>query len=93
MAIDAVLAVALGELSGVRHRREDAVELALRKPSLCAFYGDDRAWAELVLTPAFRDQPLYVGKAESVSTAAMSALISPPGRPARRLSGGPLRLY
>jgi hypothetical protein len=64
MAIDAVLAVALEELSGARHRREDAVELAPRRPGLYAFYGDDRAWAELALTPAFQDQPLYVGKAE-----------------------------
>ena len=64
MAIDAVLAVALEELSGARHRREDAVELAPRRPGLYAFHGDDRAWAELALTPAFQDQPLYVGKAE-----------------------------
>jgi hypothetical protein len=32
MAIDAVLAVALEELSGARHRREDAVEIAPRRP-------------------------------------------------------------
>jgi hypothetical protein len=64
MAIDAVLAVALEELSGARYRREDAVEIAPRRPGLYAFYGDNRAWAELALTPAFQDQPLYVGKAE-----------------------------
>ena len=64
MAIDAVLAVALAELSGARHRREDAVELAPRRPGLYAVYGDNRAWAELALTLAFQDQPLYVGKAE-----------------------------
>ncbi|MBY9074229.1 hypothetical protein K1X13_05275 [Nocardioides sp. WL0053] len=31
---------------------------------LYAFYGDDHAWSELELSPAFDGQPLYVGEAE-----------------------------
>jgi hypothetical protein len=65
MTFDAVLADALQELTGgTRHRRIDEAELAPRRAGLYAFYGDDRAWADLELTPAFDDQPLHVGKAE-----------------------------
>jgi hypothetical protein len=64
VTIDSVLAVALVDLAGPRHGRTDAVEFAPRSPGLYAFYGDARAWTELQLSPAFGDQPLYVGKAE-----------------------------
>lgn len=64
MTIESVVADALEELAGVRHRRKDAAELVARRAGLYAFYGDGRAWSELQLTPAFDGQPLYVGKAE-----------------------------
>jgi hypothetical protein len=64
MVSDSVVASALEALSGSRHTREEAVELAPRRPGLYAVYGDDRAWAQLELQPVFDDQPLYVGKAE-----------------------------
>lgn len=55
---------ALEALSGPRHPRTSAAELAPRKAGLYAFYGDEVAWEELDLVPAFDDQPLYVRKAE-----------------------------
>lgn len=64
MTIDPVLADALECLVGPRLRRTDAARLAPRRAGLYAFYGDDKAWADLELTPAFSNQPLYVGKAE-----------------------------
>ena len=64
MSIESFVADSLEELAGVRHRRKDAVELVARSAGLYAFYGDERAWSELQLTPVFVDQPLYVGKAE-----------------------------
>ena len=60
----AVVAAALNALAGNRHRRIEAEGLVAKSPGLYAFYGDDYAWSDLGLTPALRDQPLYVGKAE-----------------------------
>lgn len=54
----------LDSLAGIKHLHADAVHLVPKEPGLYAFYGDDRAWAELELSPGFDDQPLYVGKAE-----------------------------
>ena len=64
MTSDAVIAVALESLASVRHAHSDAVQLVPKEPGLYAFYGDDHAWSELGLRPAFGGQPLYVGKAE-----------------------------
>ena len=64
MVSESLVSDALHALVGVRHARVDAVELAPRKPGLYAFYGDEVAWKELSLAPAFEGQPLYVGKAE-----------------------------
>lgn len=64
MAMDSVVDDALKELAGTRHPRADAVDQVAKRPGLYAFYGDADAWADLELTPAFRGQPLYVGKAE-----------------------------
>ena len=64
MAIDDLVASALAELARTTHQRSDAVGLVAKSPGLYAFYGDDHAWSDLALTPAFEDQPLYVGKAE-----------------------------
>lgn len=64
MSNDTVAAQAIQALAGVRHRRTDAVSLVANSPGLYAFYGDEQAWSDLDLTPAFPDQPLYVGKAE-----------------------------
>ena len=64
MTSDAVIAIALESLAGIRHAYSNAVLLAPKEPGLYAFYGDDRAWSELGLSPAFGGQPLYVGKAE-----------------------------
>lgn len=64
MAADDLVTSALAELAGTRHRRTDAADLVVNSPGLYAFYGDDLAWSDLSLTPAFEDQPLYVGKAE-----------------------------
>ena len=64
MTIEPVVADALRGLTGVRHRRKDAADLVERSAGLYAFYGDERAWSELQLTPAMGGQPLYVGKAE-----------------------------
>jgi hypothetical protein len=38
--------------------------LIAKVPGLYAFFGDPMAWSDLGLSPAFDDQPLYVGKAE-----------------------------
>jgi hypothetical protein len=64
MTIDQVISAALESLAGIRHAHADAVLLVPKEPGLYAFYGDDRAWAQLRLSPAFDGQPLYVGKAE-----------------------------
>jgi hypothetical protein len=64
MTIDDVIAASLDSLASVRNVHADAVGLVPKAPGLYAFYGDARAWAELRLSPAFDDQPLYVGKAE-----------------------------
>src|SRR4051794_38178083 len=64
MTIDQVFDAALESLAGIRHAHADAVLLVPKEPGLYAFYGDDRAWAQLRLSPAFDGQPLYVGKAE-----------------------------
>ena len=64
MIIESVVASALEALSGPRHPRTSAAELAPRTAGLYAFYGDEVAWEDLGLVPAFDDQPLYVGKAE-----------------------------
>lgn len=64
MTIESVVADALEELAGVRQPRKDAAEHVARRAGLYAFYGDERAWSEIQLTPAFDGQPLYVGKAE-----------------------------
>ncbi len=64
MTIDQVISAALESLAGVKHAHAYAVRLVPKEPGLYAFYGDDRAWAQLRLRPAFDGQPLYVGKAE-----------------------------
>lgn len=64
MTSDHVIAAALASLAGNRHVHADAVQLVPKNPGLYAFYGDDPAWAQLGLSPAFEGQPLYVGKAE-----------------------------
>lgn len=64
MPSEAVIAAALEALSGTRHAHSDAVQAVPKEPGLYAFYGDNRAWAELGLSPSFDGQPLYVGKAE-----------------------------
>lgn len=64
MTIDPLIAASLESLAGIRHVHAEAVGLVPKAPGLYAFYGNDRAWAELGLSPAFDGQPLYVGKAE-----------------------------
>jgi hypothetical protein len=64
MTSDALIAIALESLAGMRHAHSDAVQLVPKQPGLYAFYGDDRAWFDLGLSPAYDGQPLYVGKAE-----------------------------
>lgn len=64
MSDEPVVADALDALAGPRHPRDVAALTVARAPGLYAFYGDDVAWQALLLTPAFEDQPLYVGKAE-----------------------------
>jgi len=64
MTIETVVADAVEELAGVRHRRDEAAELVAKQAGLYAFYGDERAWSQLQLTPVYDGQPLYVGKAE-----------------------------
>jgi hypothetical protein len=61
---DPVAEDALQTLAGERHPRAAAIGLVPEQPGLYAFYGDQQAWADLVLEPAWDDQPLYVGKAE-----------------------------
>ena len=55
---------ALEGLARRRLARANAVEFAPRMAGLYALYGDEAAWHQLRLTPAFHGQPLYVGKAE-----------------------------
>jgi hypothetical protein len=57
-------AEALVDLARVRHKRSAATHQVPSAPGLYAFYGDEQAWSELDLAPAFDGQPLYVGKAE-----------------------------
>lgn len=64
MTNDSMIAAALESLAGVRHIHFDAMLLVPKEPGVYAFYGDEHAWSELGLSPAFDDQPLYVGKAE-----------------------------
>lgn len=64
MTADPVALEAIAALAGVRHVRSDAVTQVAKRPGLYAFYGDERAWSDLELSPTFEDQPLYVGKAE-----------------------------
>lgn len=59
-----VVEQALTDLAGKRHRRVEAVRLVPKSAGLYAFYGDERAWADLELIPCLDGQPLYVGKAE-----------------------------
>jgi hypothetical protein len=61
---ESVVAQALMNLAGARHRPVEAAALIARRPGLYALYGEEPTWTELVLTPAFDGQPLYVGKAE-----------------------------
>ena len=61
---NAMIVSALESLAGARHTHLDAAQLVQKVPGLYAFFGDDRAWTELGLSPAFDEQPLYVGKAE-----------------------------
>ena len=64
MTSDAMISAALDSLAGRGHLYLDAVRLVPKQPGLYAFYGDDLAWSQLGLTPAYDGQPLYVGKAE-----------------------------
>jgi hypothetical protein len=64
MTSDAVISAALESLAGTRHAHAEAVQLVPKRPGLYAFYGDDVAWRQLRLEPAFEGQPLYAGKAE-----------------------------
>ena len=64
MASEHVVDQALTDLAGERHSRAEAARLVPKSAGLYAFYGDERAWADLMLTPSFAGQPLYVGKAE-----------------------------
>ncbi len=64
MSSDLVVDQALADLASTRHNRRDATDRVPRAPGLYAFYGDEQAWSDLDLSPAFDDQPLYVGKAE-----------------------------
>lgn len=59
-----MIEAALETLARERHDRSRAAGLVPDRPGLYAFYGDQQAWTELALEPAFDDQPLYVGKAE-----------------------------
>ena len=64
MSFESSVAQALADLAGARHIRRDATYEVPKAPGLYAFYGDEQAWSDLDLSPAFDDQPLYVGKAE-----------------------------
>lgn len=64
MSLEFAVAQALADLAGARHIRRDATHRVPKAPGLYAFYGDEQAWSDLDLFPAFDDQPLYVGKAE-----------------------------
>ncbi|HVQ18152.1 MAG TPA: hypothetical protein VMT27_03850 [Actinomycetes bacterium] len=64
MPLMSFTAEALVDLAGVRHKRSAATHQVPSAPGLYAFYGDEQAWSELDLSPAFDGQPLYVGKAE-----------------------------
>lgn len=55
MAIDSVLSQALVDLAGVRHTRIDAHHGVPKLAGLYAFYGDEQAWSDLDLSPAFDD--------------------------------------
>jgi hypothetical protein len=64
VTIEPAVADALEALAGARLHRVEAVELVPRSPGLYAFYGDEQAWTDLRLAPAFDGRPLYVWKAE-----------------------------
>ncbi|MEQ6900329.1 GIY-YIG nuclease family protein [Nocardioides sp. YIM 152588] len=64
MSLESAVARALADLAGDRYDRGDAARVVPASPGLYAFYGDERAWAELGLSPVFDGQPLYIGKAE-----------------------------
>lgn len=64
MSLESAVAEALTDLAGPRHIRQELIRLVPKAPGLYAFYGDEQAWSDLDLSPAFDDQPLYVGKAE-----------------------------
>ena len=55
MTSDHVIAAALESLAGIRYAYADGVRLVPKESGLYAFYGDDRAWGELGLSPAFDD--------------------------------------
>jgi hypothetical protein len=58
MTIETAPADAVEELAGGRYRRDEAAELVAKQAGLYAFYGDERAWSELQLTPVYDGQPL-----------------------------------
>lgn len=64
MDLESAACQALTDLVGVRYIRSEATHRVPKAPGLYAFYGDERAWSDLDLAPAFDGQPLYVGKAE-----------------------------
>lgn len=64
MSLESAVVQALVDLAGVRNTRRDATHLVPKAPGLYAFYGDEQAWSDVGLVPAFDDQPLYIGKAE-----------------------------
>jgi hypothetical protein len=64
MCLESAVAQALVDLAGARHNRADATHGVQKRAGLYAFYGDEQAWSDLDLSPAFEGQPLYVGKAE-----------------------------
>jgi hypothetical protein len=64
MDLESAAFQALIDLDGARYIRSEATHRVPKEPGLYAFYGDERAWSDLDLAPAFDGQPLYVGKAE-----------------------------
>ena len=64
MDLESAASQALIDLAGVRYIRSEATHRVPKAAGLYAFYGDERAWSDLDLSPAFDGQPLYVGKAE-----------------------------
>lgn len=93
MTIETVVADAVEELAGVRHRRDEAAELVAKQAGLYAFYGDERAWSQLQLTPVYDGQPLYVGKAEKSLNGRDVGTHFATGKTVHRLSGAAWPLY